>query len=62
MMEIFIKEVKSMLGKLLFYSVSLVAAWAGLVLTFQGWVMPGVLITGFGLVVFNVVCSAGRIE
>ena len=45
-----------MLGKLLFRVSSFIAAWAGLVLIFVGYAVPGVLVTGFGYVLFKVTC------
>lgn len=44
-----------MLGKLLFHVGAFTSAWVGLVLIFQGFVVPGVMMLGFGFVVFNVV-------
>lgn len=43
-----------MLGKLLFRASSFITAWAGLVLMFVGYAVPGVLVTGFGYVLFKV--------
>lgn len=44
-----------MLGKLVLYSVAFVTAWAGIVLAFRGYIVPGVMVLGIGYVVFNVV-------
>ena len=43
-----------MLWKLLFISMSFIFAWIGLVLTFKGYAVPGVMIVGFGYVLFKV--------
>lgn len=45
-----------MLGKLLFHVGAFVSAWIGLVITFKGYVIPGVLIVGFGYILFKVTC------
>jgi len=45
-----------MLGKLLFRLVGFITAWAGLILTFKGYAVPGVMIGGFGYVLFKVTC------
>ena len=45
-----------MLGKVLFYIAGFTAAWAGLILMVKGYVVPGVLITGVGYVLFKVTC------
>lgn len=44
-----------MLGKTLFYVVSFVSAWTGLLLTFKGFVIPGVMLIGVGCSLFNIV-------
>lgn len=45
-----------MLAKLVLYSVAFVAAWAGIVLAFRGYVVPGVMVLGIGYVIFSIVC------
>lgn len=43
-----------MLGKLLFYVIAFVLSWTGIMLTFRCYVVPGVLIAGVGVCLFNV--------
>lgn len=43
-----------MLGKVLFYIVGFIVAWAGLMLVVKGYAVPGVMIGGFGYVLFKV--------
>lgn len=45
------------LVKMMFYLVAFVAAWTGLILAFRGYVVPGVMVLGFGYVMFSVVHS-----
>lgn len=45
-----------MLGKVLFYVSSFITAWTGLIITFKGYVIPGMLIVGFGYILFKVTC------
>lgn len=49
-----------MLGKLLFHAGAFTSAWIGLVLIFQGFVVPGAMVLGFGFVMFNVVNKQGE--
>jgi hypothetical protein len=44
-----------MLGKLVFYLSAFTSAMVGLVLVFRGYAVPGVMMVGFGYVLFNVV-------
>lgn len=49
-----------MLSKLLFQVSSLLLAWAGLMLIFKSYAVPGVLIGGLGYVLFKVTLPEGE--
>ena len=49
-----------MLGKTLFCAAGFVTAWTGLALTFNGYVVPGVMLIGIGYAMFDVTYQLGR--